>query len=124
MKTTRTHQSSLLKDSGVFSAYFFCFFFISSDQEFALHLDTSEGEEEESGSDDEAGVAGTPGKFTLIVFSVNQGCSVCYYKHVIEISKLYFVFFLCTIPPCAVPGPGPSQAATTAAPREYIFFHF
>lgn len=54
----------------------FVFFFISSDQEFVLHLDTSEGEEDESGSDDEAGVAGTPGKFILIVFSVNEGCFV------------------------------------------------
>lgn len=72
-------------------------FLISSDQEFTLHLDTSEGEEDESGSDDEAGVAGTPGKITLIVFSV---------------------------PPCAVPGSGPGQAASAATPREYIFFSF
>ena len=69
-------------------------FIISSDQEFTLHLDTSEGEEDESGSDDEAGVAGTPGKITLIVFSINQGCSVYYYHaHIIEISKLDFCCF-------------------------------
>lgn len=59
-----------------FRCFFVLFFFISSDQEFVLHLDTSEGEEDESGSDDEAGVAGTPGKFILIVFSVNEGCFV------------------------------------------------
>jgi len=62
-------------------------FFISS-QEFALHLDTGD-----SGLYDEAGVAGTPDKFTLIVFSVNQGYYMYvhhYHTHIIEISKLYF----------------------------------
>ena len=81
----------------MFVYFFVSFFFISSDQEFALHLDTSEGEEEESGSDDEAGVAGTPGKFTLIVFSVNESRLFCvllyYHAHIIEISKLVFVVF-------------------------------
>ena len=73
---------------------FLALFFTSSDQDFVLHLDTSESKEEESGSDDEAGVAGTPGKFTLIVFSVNQGCSVYYYHtYIIGISKLNFCCF-------------------------------
>ena len=62
-----------------------------------MHLDTSEGEEEGPGSDDEIGVAGTPGKFTLIVFSVNESrltSSVYYYHtHIIEIPKLYFCCF-------------------------------
>ena len=36
--------------TGVFFRFFVLFcFFISSDQEFVLHLDTSEGEEDESG---------------------------------------------------------------------------
>lgn len=99
-------------------------FLISSDQEFTLHRNTSEGEEDESGSDDEAGVAGTPGRITLIVFSINQGCSVYYYHaHIIEISKLnLLLFLLCTVPPCAVLGSGAGQAASAATPREYIFF--
>lgn len=114
MKSTRSLQNILLNDS----VFFFCggLFFISSDQEFVLHLDTSEGKEDESGSDDEAGAASTPGKFTVMVFKIKVVLCIIIIHMLLRYQNLIFVVLLWAVLPCAAPGPGAGQAVTTAAP--------
>ena len=49
-------------------------------------------------------------------------CSIMHM--LLRYQNLFLLLLLCTVPPCAVCGPGPRQASTSAAPREYIFFSF
>lgn len=109
----------------------FLFLLFTSDPEFCLLLDSSEGDEDNSGaSDDEAGAAGPPGQFTMIINFYNNNikvflCIILYifYPNVKIIIFVLYSIFLFSPPPAAVPGPGP-EADPAAARHEYNFtFH-